>query len=563
MGFWGIEVKPGKPHPYHSDNIRGKLHITQATLGLGSSKERAVLQCSVGHNNPIILCSLLPNRTETCSLDLKFDEDDELVAFSVIGSRSIHVSGYFVADDDGGHLGDEYESDSYGEDIADIQSEDESSDYDSDDEYGENLIDDGGDYEFYSHSPVPNSGVVIEEIMDDEKPICGNGESKRSKKKNKLTGSEEQKNLQRQLIAKRGAVETDLETEDEDGFPVSASHKSEDAIQQPKPETLTTEEDKRKGKDLSEKKRKVKSIDEDSQQEGKKKKKKQKGKGTDTINGLPDDEDQPVKEESQDPEQVMPVGNKQDHPHSDRWAAVARSIVESDCSSAVEWIHSPVLAPILLSPIVFQISRLISDKVHSVRFIPRMCNGEADILAKEGIGVVGSDVDNTPCENLYEKKKKKKNKKKTTQENQVDANAPVTQSGDKGTSTLESGEKPTASKSSQVRTFPNGLVVQELAMGKPDGKRASRGKQVSVHYIGKLQKNGKIFDSNVGRPPFKFRIGVGEVIKGWDVGVEGMRIGDKRKLIIPPAMGYGSTGAGGKIPPNAWLEFDLELVGVR
>ncbi|XP_038999298.1 peptidyl-prolyl cis-trans isomerase FKBP53-like [Hibiscus syriacus] len=495
MGFWGIEVKPGKPHPYHSDNIRGKLHITQATLGLGSSKERAVLQCSVGHNNPIILCSLLPNRTETCSLDLKFDEDDELVAFSVIGSRSIHVSGYFVADDDGGHLGDEYESDSYGEDIADIQSEDESSDYDSDDEYGENLIDDGGDYEFYSHSPVPNSGVVIEEIMDDEKPICGNGESKRSKKKNKLTGSEEQKNLQRQLIAKRGAVETDLETEDEDGFPVSASHKSEDAIQQPKPETLTTEEDKRKGKDLSEKKRKVKSIDEDSQQEGKKKKKKQKGKGTDTINGLPDDEDQPVKEESQDPEQVMPVGNKQDHPHSDR--------------------------------------------------------------------VVGSDVDNTPCENLYEKKKKKKNKKKTTQENQVDANAPVTQSGDKGTSTLESGEKPTASKSSQVRTFPNGLVVQELAMGKPDGKRASRGKQVSVHYIGKLQKNGKIFDSNVGRPPFKFRIGVGEVIKGWDVGVEGMRIGDKRKLIIPPAMGYGSTGAGGKIPPNAWLEFDLELVGVR
>lgn len=82
---------------------------TQATLGLGSSTERAVLQCSVGHKSPIILCSLLPSRNETCSLDLKFDEDDDLVAFSVMGPRSIHLSGYFVAND-GDHLRDEYES---------------------------------------------------------------------------------------------------------------------------------------------------------------------------------------------------------------------------------------------------------------------------------------------------------------------------------------------------------------------------------------------------------------------------------------------------------------------
>ncbi|KAK8686641.1 hypothetical protein V6N13_125664 [Hibiscus sabdariffa] len=500
MGFWGIEVKPGKPHPYHSDNVRGKLHITQATLGLGSSKERAVLQCSVGHKSPIILCSLLPDHNETCALDLKFDEEDDLVAFSVIGSQSIHLSGYFVADDDGGHLGDEYESDSYGEDIAETESEDESSDFDSDDEYGDDFIDDG-DLEFYPPSNVPNSGVVIEEIMDDEKPTSGNDESKRSKRKNKLTGSEEQKNSQPQLVVKRGAGVTDLETEDEDGFPVSASHKSEET--QPETEkqreNLTTEEDKKTIKDVGEKKRKAKSIDEESQQEGKKKKKKkQKGKGTDNINGLPDDEVQPAEEESKDPEQVMPVRNEQDHPHSDR--------------------------------------------------------------------VLGSDSDNAPGENLSEekkKKKKKKNKKKTTQDDQVAANASVSQSGDIGTNTLKSEEKQTASKSSQVRTFPNGLVVQELVMGKPDGKRASRGKQVSVHYIGKLQKNGKIFDSNVGRAPFKFRLGVGEVIKGWDVGVEGMRIGDKRKLIIPPAMGYGPKGAGGRIPPNAWLEFDVELVGVR
>ncbi|KHG01405.1 Peptidyl-prolyl cis-trans isomerase FKBP15-3 -like protein [Gossypium arboreum] len=494
MGFWGIEVKPGKPHPYHSDNVRGKLHITQATLGLGSFKERSVLQCSVGHKSPIILCSLLPNQNETCALDLKFDEDDDLVAFSVLGPQSIHLSGYFVADD-GDHLRDEYESDSYGEDIAETEteSEDESSDYCSDEEYGDDFIDDD-DLEFF-RPPVPNSGVVIEEIMDDEKPTKGNEESKRSKRKNKLTGSEEQKNSQGQLIVKRGAGVTDLETEDEDGFPVSASQKSEDAIQQPQPETKElrenlTKEDKTR-KDASEKKRKIKNTDEEGGK--KKKKKKQKGNDTDDINGLPGDEVQLVKEESQDSEKVMPVGKEQDHPHSDR--------------------------------------------------------------------ALGSEPDIVPGENLSERKKKKK--KKTTQENQVSANASVSQSGDKDTSTLKSEEKQTAGKSSQVRTFPNGLVVQELAMGKPDGKRASRGKQVSVHYIGKLQKNGKIFDSNVGRAPFKFRLGVGEVIKGWDVGVEGMRVGDKRKLVIPPAMGYGSKGAGGRIPPNAWLEFDVELIGVR
>lgn len=80
----------------------------QATLGLGSSKERSTVQCSVGHKKPIFLCALLPNKNESCPLDLEFDEDD-LVAFSVIGPRSIHLSGYFVAYE-GESVRDDYES---------------------------------------------------------------------------------------------------------------------------------------------------------------------------------------------------------------------------------------------------------------------------------------------------------------------------------------------------------------------------------------------------------------------------------------------------------------------
>ncbi|KAJ6386564.1 hypothetical protein OIU78_016477 [Salix suchowensis] len=136
-----------------------------------------------------------------------------------------------------------------------------------------------------------------------------------------------------------------------------------------------------------------------------------------------------------------------------------------------------------------------------------------------------------PGEDSSDKKKKKKKKKKTQDSGETTKDQAVSAVGGEAKSSLESEEKQSTSKSSQVRTFSNGLVIEELAMGKPDGKRASPGSQVNVHYIGKL-KNGKIFDSNV----------LGQVIKGWDVGVNGMRVGDKRRLTIPPSMGYGNKG---------------------
>ncbi|XP_020879322.1 peptidyl-prolyl cis-trans isomerase FKBP15-3 [Arabidopsis lyrata subsp. lyrata] len=112
---------------------------------------------------------------------------------------------------------------------------------------------------------------------------------------------------------------------------------------------------------------------------------------------------------------------------------------------------------------------------------------------------------------------------------------------------------------------PDELNVDDLCMGNPNGKKAGPGKRVTVHYTGKLHENGKIFDSTVGKSPYKFRLGVGKVIKGLDVGVNGMYVGGKRKLTIPPAFGYGRYGAevaGTKIPPDAWLVFDVELLNV-
>jgi FKBP-type peptidyl-prolyl cis-trans isomerase FkpA len=110
------------------------------------------------------------------------------------------------------------------------------------------------------------------------------------------------------------------------------------------------------------------------------------------------------------------------------------------------------------------------------------------------------------------------------------------------------------------KTKPGGLEYWDIKPG--TGAEATAGKTVTVNYTGWLT-NGKKFDSSVGRQPFTFHLGGGEVIKGWDEGVAGMKVGGKRQLKIPPELGYGARGAGGVIPPNATLVFDVELLGVK
>jgi len=107
----------------------------------------------------------------------------------------------------------------------------------------------------------------------------------------------------------------------------------------------------------------------------------------------------------------------------------------------------------------------------------------------------------------------------------------------------------------------SGLQIEELVVG--TGAAAAAGQKVSVHYTGWLT-NGTKFDSSKDRnEAFVFGLGRGQVIRGWDEGVQGMKVGGKRKLTIPPELGYGSRGAGGAIPPNATLVFEVELLGVN
>jgi FKBP-type peptidyl-prolyl cis-trans isomerase FkpA len=101
------------------------------------------------------------------------------------------------------------------------------------------------------------------------------------------------------------------------------------------------------------------------------------------------------------------------------------------------------------------------------------------------------------------------------------------------------------------------------------GPMATSGQTASVNYTGWLHsadapdQKGTKFDSSIGRGPFSFKLGAGQVIRGWDQGVQGMKVGGQRRLVLPPEFGYGARGAGGLIPPNATLVFDVELLGVK
>lgn len=114
-------------------------------------------------------------------------------------------------------------------------------------------------------------------------------------------------------------------------------------------------------------------------------------------------------------------------------------------------------------------------------------------------------------------------------------------------------------------TTASGLIIEDNVVG--TGDAAAAGQHVSVHYTGWLLyggERGKKFDSSRDRgDPFDFPLGAGHVIKGWDEGVQGMKVGGRRTLTIPPALGYGARGAGGVIPPNATLVFEVELLGIE
>lgn len=588
-------------------------------MGNGKGEKKSILQCNVGNKSPVLLCSLIPNVSETCHLELEFEEDEEVV-FSVLGQRSVYLCGYYLGSNIGAG-GDE--TDSYGEDIGQEDSDSYGSYGSEEDEYESDFIDDG-DVEMFSPSLSPHrkSSVVIEEIIDDELNN-ENTNHRRLKKKHQVSDTDDgEDNAERQLVVNSNRS-TVLESEDEDGFPISFSLKKKSAA------TNVEENAKTDDKIIDDRKRKIDAINEpesareirqpfeiDFENKGiSKKKKKVKDKKPHEIGSKSSDGEAISGEQKKDENDTVAGEDKfsgEQKKNDDDMVAGEAKIETEEKDFAIEaHADEPENDGKLKKKKKDKAKKGKTSEASTTDFSAERIEGTKG-EPSEATSTDGMDQDHPvgPNELFNDKdgssrKRKKKNKKKRVKgdiahegddvqlknestmqisseshnkkasENNADPTANATQKEAKkkkkknknqdkdlnANQELSNPEEVENKAESKTRTFANGLTIEELAMGKPDGKRASPGCKVSVNYIGKL-KNGKIFDSNVGQRPFKFRLGIGQVIKGWDVGVNGMRVGDKRRLTIPPSMGYGGRAVG-KIPGNSWLVFDVELVSVQ
>jgi FKBP-type peptidyl-prolyl cis-trans isomerase len=160
------------------------------------------------------------------------------------------------------------------------------------------------------------------------------------------------------------------------------------------------------------------------------------------------------------------------------------------------------------------------------------------------------EVESTPTSRSESRAKKVKTSSEATKSSESARNLALLRQQTEATSTAQSIGQ---------RTVEN-VGITDKSVG--SGPEAQQGSRVKVHYVGKLKTTGKIFDAST-KKPFQFRLGAGEVIRGWDVGVKGMRVGGQRTLVIPPEKAYGRHGAPPTIPGNAWLVFDVKLLEVK
>ncbi|KAG8391671.1 hypothetical protein BUALT_Bualt01G0211500 [Buddleja alternifolia] len=615
--FRSIEVKPGKPVTHSSEYTSGRLRISQATLAIGEATKKSVVQCNVGNRSPVLLCVLLPNQTESCNLDLEFEEADDVV-FSVIGPRSVYLVGYYVRKSHQSNL--QSDTESFGVDIENSQNEGSSIRTD-DDEYEDSFIDDDNDLQVSPQSPVLSSKEIDEITSENDKPRDKKGRGKLLKKKYRVIESD--------TDAKS------LESEDEEAAYTLSAFKSKRAMKTIMSDAgekisqmtkKTGDEAKDYGTCGSESNRKVDPLDinDQSQRETK----------------LPINEEgtQGMNEETELPKEVQTVDDEVHGNNSEDIIINLNWPMNTEKDQMRSFELEKIKKKRKRSMKEEKTSEISIDKDHSVRGEDKEHEVEAstnvetganclapppELGSKKGskskkrktdlqldgtcIEVVGEKCQNIPEDDKFKqdllradsimgdilaenrehqeqqidnnisikpdslangsepKKKTKKKMTKTRGEEDLNMSVPKLTDNQQAISVQDENQIAIAVPpiADQKRTLPNGLIIEELASGQQNGKVAAPGQTVKINYKGMLKDSGHVFDSNEGKRAFKFRLGDEEYIEAWNAGIDGMRVGDKRRLIIPPHLGFGDQAVGEKVPPNSWLVYDLELVSVR
>ncbi|XP_078690768.1 uncharacterized protein LOC144921530 isoform X1 [Branchiostoma floridae x Branchiostoma belcheri] len=529
--FWGLTLEVGKQY---TQIVEEGFHITKATLDpltIKSKEGDGVYILRVRHNKQdYVLCTLDPSlRQYSQPLDLRFCEGEE-VSFFMEGSDkgTLHLTGYLA----------ELQSMPPEEIMLDSDMDEEMSSEEEEEEE-----------ESSEDEEVPNglslhaltAGDELEDESEDEwAPNSGKskkrkrvGVPEKGKKKRKKSASssststpgtgdeegEEEEELSDELDDEEDSEEFDFEDEDEDDEDES-EEEEEDSEEEVQAETSM--DSVRGVLDFEENEMSDSASGEDSAEE--------ESETTHSEPSTPGDTPEVTFKRSQ--QQVK--SNKKGQPQGQKTAAKQKKDVETPAGESLTG----------------KKKKAQQQGKTTEKGAPQTKKETPQTKAVNG----ESPSKNTPTEQTQTASQKKKNKRKSGKEFQDGAKP---QPANEQAAGPNSNKKKAGTPGKQV--LPGGLVVLDRELG--TGKIAKAGRRVGLYYKGTLAQNNKHFDSHLNGKPFTFTLGHGEVIKGWDMGVQGMKIGGKRRLEIPPAMAYGSQRVG-PIPANSKLIFEVELKSV-
>ncbi|GER31245.1 peptidyl-prolyl cis-trans isomerase [Striga asiatica] len=523
MCFSGVEVKPGKPITHYCEKARGRLRISQATLGFGDATMRSTVQCNVGGRSPVLLCVLMPEKTESCHLDLEFEEADDVV-FSVIGPRSVYLSGYYVQKIQG--ICSHNDSETLGLDIENTNTERSSYRSDDDNEYGGSFINDDHELQFSPESPVEGSKGVNEEATpeNDEFEDKELGHSGQGRKKYRAIVSDDDADPH--------------ESDDKVSHSLSASKSKSDM------ETTACNV----GQMIP-----IETVDmgDEAEDDG--------VCGVDKLDGsVLHANDNAMEEETLEETNVSSEKVLTGNPIHE---SNAKDTVSSQSLSTSIGNDETPFRDLLLLSWGCEVSQKSQRKRKKHSKEEKNHTSQADKMAEDNVHEVEAsnnmDISRNSNNGLTKKRKSELQLEgisvKGTNSHcglQRAENQTQEQPGLEEIHTEEIGDEERGENQNQqidklvpscfffgLAISKGGLIIEELDSGPPDAKVAAPGKKVKIYYTAIVKATGHVFDSNVGKDALYFRLGNEDFIDGWNVGIDGMRVGGKRRLIVPPSMG--------------------------
>ncbi|KZV47352.1 hypothetical protein F511_30172 [Dorcoceras hygrometricum] len=573
----GIEAKPGKPFTHYCEKSKGRLRISQATLGIGSTgdvTEKAFVQCSVGNQRPVLLCALLPNITESCHLELEFEEADD-VTFSVIGPRSVYLTGYYLQKYHRNHQSD---TESYGVDIENTQTEGCSFCSD-DDKYDDSFID---DVELQVSPLAPGLSFKVDDTAHEkDTPNDRKRRGKQLRKRDQIQsdgGKHKTEDACGYLLSvpkSRRCLETILsnDTENIAQVLVELGQKAEDSG------NCGSKPTEKVDPDLSDKPEREATMGSDDK--GWVKVEKNEGpktvqtpeKNLDNYKTNLDDDKVDGSKEATMINLRLPMSNEKECSQLlDSQKCAIFLLYALSCFLNYSYVHlTGYLYNCCLSgardqykaktekektflqeekkrefeigndQTVLGIKR-VQEVESSINLIKGMNNFSQEskerteeLLKETSAGEIDGKCDNTPkdnesnmlcdgstakillasngehqeqaADNQPKKNIKKKGKKKAQGKGNNDMDTMKMKSTQE--TMVMKYEDPQTEKVEQVKrtALSNGLIIEELAQGPPDGKIAAVGKKIKLFYTAMLKESGKVFDSNMGGTACSCRLG--------------------------------------------------------